>query len=182
MRSFALAALFIPLAALSAEPVDTDSRANVGQPADPALIERFDISVLPTGEGLPKGRGTAREGAKVYATHCAACHGDKGQGSGDFVALVGGKGTLATPKPVLTVGSYWPYSTTLFDYIRRAMPYAAPGSLSADEIYAVSAWVLAENGIIGKDAVMNQQTLPRVTMPNRNGFVPDPRPDVTTVR
>lgn len=179
MRKFALAALCLPLASFAAEHGPIEDRANVGATAERTLIERFDISVLPTGEGLPKGQGTAHEGADIYAVHCAACHGDKGEGRGDYVALVGGRGTLSTARPILTVGSYWPYATTLFDYIRRAMPYAAPGSLTADEIYAVSAWVLAENGIISKSAVMNQQTLPRVRMPNRDGFVPDSRPDVS---
>ncbi len=179
MRKFALAALLMPLASFAAEPSAIEDRANVGIPAERALIERFDISVLPTGEGLPNGQGTARQGADIYAVHCAACHGDKGEGRADYVALVGGRGTLSTAQPTLTVGSYWPYATTLFDYIRRAMPYAAPGSLTADEIYAVSAWVLAENGIIGKSAVMNQKTLPKVRMPNRDGFVPDSRPDTS---
>jgi cytochrome c len=155
-------------------------RYDLGQPLTADQTAAIDISVLPNGDGLPKGKGTAREGAKVYATHCAACHGDQGEGRGDFAALVGGRATLAANQPMLTVGSYWPIATTVFDYIRRAMPYNTPGVLTADEVYAVTAWILEKNDILSADAVLDRRTLPRVRMPNRDGFVPDPRPDVTT--
>ena len=135
-------------------------------------IARFDISIPPSGAGLPAGSGTAKQGAAVYAAKCLACHGEKGAGK-PADALVGGIGSLATARPVRTVGSYWPYATTLFDYTRRAMPITAPLSLSDDEVYAVSAYVLFLNGIVGEDAVMNAQTLPQVKMPNRDGFVSD---------
>ena len=151
---------------------------NVGEPLNPDQIASIDISVLPDGAGLPTGKGTAREGAKVYATHCAACHGENGEGRGDYAALVGGRGTLSSNQPVLTVGSYWPTATTLFDYIRRAMPYNTPGILAADEIYAVSAWILEKNEILRPGTVLDQRNLPAVRMPNRDGFVSDPRPDV----
>lgn len=155
-------------------------RYDLGQPLTADQTAAIDISALPNGEGLPKGKGTAREGARVYATHCAACHGDKGEGRGDFAALVGGRGTLSTSQPVLTVGSYWPTATTVFDYVRRAMPYNTPGVLTTDEVYAVTAWILEKNDILPVGAVLDRRTLPKVRMPNREGFVPDPRPDVTT--
>jgi len=135
-------------------------------------IARWDISIPPSGAGLPAGSGTAKQGAAVYGAKCLACHGEKGAGKPADV-LVGGIGSLATARPVRTVGSYWPYATTLFDYVRRAMPITNPLSLSDDEVYAVSAYVLFLNGIVGEDAVMNAQTLPQVKMPNRDGFVSD---------
>ena len=152
------------------------TRYEVGTPLTSEQIATLNISVLPNGEGLPEGRGTAREGAKVYATHCAACHGDQGEGRGDFVALVGGRGTLSSNQPVLTVGSYWPTATTVFDYIRRAMPYNTPGVLTTNEVYAVTAWILEKNEILPQGTVLDRQALPKVRMPNKDGFVPDPRP------
>lgn len=148
-----------------------------GKPATEAEIAAVNIDVAPTGEGLPPGQGTAEEGAKVYAAKCAACHGPTGT-EGPMPRLVGGQGTLTTDHPVKTVGSYWPYATTLYDYIDRAMPYSAPQSLTPGEVYAVVAWLLAQNGIIPPNTVMDARTLPTVRMPNRDGFVPDPRPDV----
>ncbi len=138
-------------------------------------IARWDISIPPSGAGLPAGSGTAKQGATVYGAKCLACHGEKGAGKPADV-LVGGIGSLATARPVRTVGSYWPYATTLFDYVRRAMPITNPLSLSDDEVYAVSAYVLFLNGIVGEDAVMNAQTLPQVKMPNRDGFVSERPP------
>ena len=146
--------------------------ARFGEPVSAAELARFDISIAPSGEGLPLGSGTARDGAKVYEQHCIACHGAKGGGK-PADALAGGIGSLATNKPLRTVGSYWPYTTTLFDYVRRAMPLNNPLSLSDDEVYAVSAYVLFLNGIVSDDAVMNAQTLPQVKMPNREGFISD---------
>jgi mono/diheme cytochrome c family protein len=146
-----------------------------GQPIAPADIAPWDISTDPDGAGLPAGSGTAIQGEAVYAAKCQACHGEKGTG-GPYDALVGGSGSLAAGKsPVKTVGSYWPYATTLFDYIRRAMPFPETKSLTNDEIYAVSAYILNLNGIVGTDEVVDAQSLPRVKMPNRNGFVPFPR-------
>lgn len=171
-----------PLLALLALAAPAAARYDIGRPATPEEIAGWDIDVLPDGSGLPPGKGSVREGEKVYAETCAACHGAKGEGK-PMDRLVGGQGTLATAKPIQTVGSYWPYATTLFDYIRRAMPFSAPQSLTADEIYAVSAYLLYLNGVIGEDAVMDATTLPRVQMPNRNGFIsPDPRPDVEDKR
>ena len=149
----------------------------LGRQATEAEMRAWDRDVSPTGEGLPAGKGTAQEGARVFSAKCSSCHGATGT-EGPAPRLVGGQGTLATKNPVKTVGSYWPYATTLYDYIRRAMPFTAPQSLTPDEVYAVAAWILAQNGIIKNDAVMDAQTLPNVRMPNRDGFVPDPRPDV----
>ena len=146
-----------------------------GQPVTPADIAPWDISIGPDGAGLPAGRGSAKQGEAVYAAKCQACHGEKGAGRPNDT-LVGGAGTLAPGKaPVKTVGSYWPYATTLFDYVRRAMPWDRPKSLSDDEVYAVAAYVLYLNGIIGQDAALDAQSLPKVKMPNRDGFTPFPR-------
>jgi mono/diheme cytochrome c family protein len=142
----------------------------IGRTATPQEIRAVDISIPPSGAGLPAGSGDAKQGASVYATKCQACHGEKGAGK-PADALVGGIGSLASPKPMRTVGSFWPYATTLFDYTRRAMPLQNPKSLTDDEVYAVSAYILYLNGIIAENAQMNAQTLPQVKMPNRDGFV-----------
>jgi S-disulfanyl-L-cysteine oxidoreductase SoxD len=150
----------------------------LGQPVTLPDMAGWDIDVRADGQGLPAGSGSVRDGLKVYAERCAGCHGDKGEGN-PMDRLVGGTGTLASTKPIRTVGSYWPYATTLFDYIRRAMPFNAPQSLTADEIYAVCAYLMYLNQIVPAEAVMDAETLPKVQMPNRNGFTfPDPRPDV----
>ncbi|GJD75151.1 c-type cytochrome [Methylobacterium goesingense] len=152
-------------------------RLGIGQAATPERLAAWDIDVRADGRGLPPGHGSVRDGAALFGARCAACHGAKGEGGAADV-LVGGQGSLATPKPVRTVGSYWPYATTLFDYIRRAMPFDAPQSLGADETYALSAYVLHLNGLLPEDAVLDAGTLPAVTMPNRHGFTGDARPDI----
>ena len=119
----------------------------VGKLATPEEVHKRDISVAPDGSGLPVGHGTVPQGQHLYQTLCSNCHGDRGQGIGPYPALVGGQGSLASPKPVLTVGSYWPYATTVWDYIHRTMPYQKPGSLSVDETYSVTAFVLFLNEI-----------------------------------
>ncbi|HET7130921.1 MAG TPA: c-type cytochrome [Gammaproteobacteria bacterium] len=144
---------------------------NLGVPATAEQVAGWDVSIAPDGAGLPPGSGTAAHGAAVYAAKCVACHGEKGAGRPND-QLVGGVGTIGTPSPVRTVGSYWPYATTLFDYIRRAMPVVAPQSLSNDEVYALTAYLLSLNGVIDEGAVMNATSLPKVVMPNRNNFVP----------
>ena len=149
----------------------------VGRAPTADELKAWDISYAPNGTGLPEGSGTPAQGKEVYASKCAKCHGGQAQG-GDDAALVGGKGTLASAKPIRTVGSYWPYATTLFDYVHRAMPFKQPGTLTPNQVYAVSAFILNLNGIIGDNEVMDAKTLPQVKMPNRNGFVSDPRPDV----
>src|SRR2546422_9204498 len=143
---------------------------NLGRPATPAQIAGWDISIAPDGAGLPPGRGTAASGAAVYERKCQACHGAKGAGQPND-RLVGGQGTLASKTPVRTIGRYWPYATTVLDYTRRAMPYLQPQSLTNDEVYAVTAYLLHLNGIIGESDEMNPQTLPKVTMPNRDNFI-----------
>jgi len=150
----------------------------IGRTPSPEELRVQDISVAPNGAGLPVGHGSSAEGAALYQSMCMACHGARGEALGDFPALVGGRGSLRTAKPVLTVGSYWPYATTLWDYIRRAMPYLTPGVLSANDVYALTAFVLQMNGVIEPGIILTEKTLPRVEMPNRDGFVADPRPDI----
>lgn len=150
-----------------------------GKPATEEEIAGWDIDVKPDGTGLPPGSGTVEDGKRLFQQYGAAWHGAEGEGTEYAPALVGGMGTLDTDKPVKTVGSYWPYATSVFDFIRRAMPASAPQSLSDDEYYALTAWVLWANGIIEEDQVIDQDTLPQVVMPNSDGFTsPDPRPDV----
>src|SRR5712691_2436362 len=134
------------------------------------------LAQLPT-QGLPVGSGTARRGRPIYVEKCAACHGEKGEDP-KYNLLAGGRGTLTTDKPVLTIGSFWPHAATLWSYINRSQPVDEPGSLTADEVYAVTAYLLHLNGIIGENDTVDAKTLPRVQMPNRDGFVLDPRPDV----
>ena len=159
-----MAALLIAGTAFAAE------TPNLGRPATPAEIGRVDISIAPDGATLPAGSGSVAQGAEVYAQKCLACHGEAGAG-GPMDRLTGGLGTLTTARPVKTVASYWPYATTVFDFIRRAMPPTAPQSLSDDEVYAVTAYLLSVDGIVPKTAVLNARTLPAVRMPNRDGFV-----------
>jgi mono/diheme cytochrome c family protein len=156
---------------------------NFGTTPTAAELSKF-FSYPPDGRGLPAGSGNWEQGKKVYEQKCQVCHGDKLQGvAGMGEALNGGRGTLVNndPKkpPMKTVESYWPYATSVFDFIKRAMPFNAPGSLTDSEVYAATAYVLAQGNIIGKTEVLNAQTLPKVNMPNKDGFVPgDPRPDV----
>ena len=174
-QQFAVIALALA-ASWSAAANDPNNLLNApGRRASPSEITAADITVFPDGSGLPNGRATAREGRLVYGEHCAACHGEMGRGNDNFPALAGGVGSLSGGTPLLTVGSYWPYATTLWDYTRRAMPYPRPGSLTPQEVYAVTAYVLYLNGIVEEDFVLDERTLPRVRMPNRDGFVPDPR-------
>jgi mono/diheme cytochrome c family protein len=154
------------------------ARYAVGRAATAADFARHDYLVGPKGTGLPKGRGTAVEGRAIYTQSCAACHGLRGEGSKDYPPLVGGQGSLNSDDPLPTVGSYWPYATTVWDYVNRAMPYQNPGTLKPDEVYAVTAYVLTINGMVSEAFELNDRTLPAVKMPNREGFVPDPRPDV----
>lgn len=183
LASAGLTTAMVALAAAQAPP----QRFGFGEPAPRDVVAALDIDVRPDGAGLPPGKGTAVEGAKIFLRQCAACHGPKGEG-GQADRLVGAEpkefapfgpeyerwrdGRLDVP---FTIGNYWPYATTLFDYIRRAMPPGAPGTLTADEIYGVVAWLLTQNSIIADNAVMNAETLPRVIMPARKRFVPDDR-------
>jgi S-disulfanyl-L-cysteine oxidoreductase SoxD len=172
-RSMAAGVAVAVLAACAA--TDSGSPApttgpRLGRVATSQEIAAWDISIPPSGAGLPAGSGTAKQGEAVYVAQCQACHGPKGVGK-PADPLVGGIGSLATANPVRTVGSFWPYATTLFDYTRRAMPATKPLSLSSDEVYAVTAYLLYLNGLIAENAEMNAKTLPQVKMPNRDGFI-----------
>ena len=142
----------------------------LGQPITDAEAKAWDLSIGPNGENLPPGRGSVRQGAEVYLQKCQACHAENGAGT-PADKLVGGQGTLNGDQPsVKTVGSYWPYATTLFDYIRRAMPLTEPQSLTDNEVYAVSAYILSLNGIVGRNATLDAKSLPKIQMPNRGNF------------
>lgn len=149
----------------------------VGRPPTPDEVRGLGAAIAPDGAGLPEGSGTVSEGRTVFAARCASCHGPNAEG-GVGAALVGGQGTLATARPLKTVGSFWPQATTVWDYVNRAMPFDQPGLLTPREVYAVVAYILNLNDIVGDAVVMDATSLPRVKMPNRDGFVADPRPDV----
>ncbi len=171
MSTRSLAALALALAVAGCAPGRPAVEGpKLGRAATPAEVAGWDISILPDGSGLPPGSGTSAAGAAVYAEKCQYCHGEKGAGQPND-RLVGGHGTLASRTPVRTVGSYWPYATTVFDYVRRAMPYTNPRTLTADEVYAVTAYLLHLNGIIGERDTMSAATLPKVKMPNRDNFI-----------
>ncbi len=146
----------------------------LGRTPTPAEIAAWDIAIGPPGAELPPGNGTAEAGAELFAQECAMCHGATGR-EGPEAVLVGGQQTLATDEPIRTIGSYWPYATTIFDYVSRAMPLQAPGSLTPDEVYALTAYLLHANGIIERTTRVDAVSLPQVTMPNQRGFVMAPR-------
>ncbi len=176
MRNFLIALLALGVS-LCATCALAQTPYGIGRVATPAEVAGWNIDIGRDGSGLPPGSGTVSHGREVFEQQCAACHGDKGQGGiGD--QLAGGQGTLAAAEPVRTVGSYWPYAPTLFDYIRRAMPQNAPQSLSNEDVYAVSAYVLNLNGLLPADAALDAKTLAAIKMPNHDKFVGDPRPDV----
>jgi cytochrome c len=171
IAAFAVVALAFATSARAQSPY------GIGRAATPAEIAGWNIDIDRYGNNLPPGSGSVRHGREVFDQQCAACHGAKGEGGvGD--RLVGGQGTLTTLDPVKTVGSYWPYAPTLFDYIRRAMPQNAPESLSNDDVYAVSAYILNLNGLLPAEATLDAKALSAIKMPNRNMFVGDQRPDV----
>jgi len=179
-----MCAVVAPLASSHAQgqPTPPPPTFGIGRAATAEEIAARDIDVGSDGAGLPPGRGTAAEGAAIYAARCASCHGKTGtEGPNDV--LVGrhtAPGFKFSQDPALrrTIGSYWPYATTVWDYINRSMPYQSPGTLKPDEVYAVTAYLLALNGVVPEFFELNERTLPEVKMPNRDGFVPDPRPDV----
>ena len=164
---FAAAALLLGLCAANAA-----DAPRFGQPITGAEIAPWDISIAPDGAGLPPGSGPPAQGAAVYAERgCAACHGDKGAGGMSGPLVGGGPLDLKDRDPVKLIGNYWPYATTIFDFTRRAMPWQAPKTLTDNEVYALTAYILALNKIIGENDVMNAETLPKVRMPNRDGFI-----------
>jgi mono/diheme cytochrome c family protein len=147
-----------------------------GRAPTAAEIKGWAISVRPDGQGLPPGKGNVNDGANIYAEQCAACHGTFGEGEGRYPKLSGG--SLKGERPEPTVGSYWPFATTLFDYVNSAMPFPAPHTLTADQVYAITAYILNLNNLVGNDFVANAETLPKVKMPNHDHFIwTDPRPD-----
>ncbi|MGH9660190.1 MAG: c-type cytochrome [Bryobacteraceae bacterium] len=164
------------LSALLAALLAQSPKYGVGRAPSAAEIESLGASAMPDGTGLPPGSGTAAKGREVYERRCAKCHGGKAEG-GDDAALVGGAGSLKTPKPLKTVTSFWPHATTVWDYVNRSMPFNQPGTLTPDQVYAVTAYILHLGGIVGESDVLDAKTLPKVNMPNRNGFTSDPRPD-----
>lgn len=149
----------------------------VGRPPTPEEIRALGSAIAPDGEGLPDGSGTVAAGREVFAAQCSRCHGPNGEG-GVGATLVGGQGTLRSARPLKTVGSYWPYATTLWDYINRAMPFDQPGLLKPPDVYAAVAYILNLNDIIRENQVIDARSLPKIVMPNRDGFIPDPRPKV----
>ncbi|ETW93857.1 MAG: hypothetical protein ETSY1_37400, partial [Candidatus Entotheonella factor] len=155
-------------------------RYGLGTMATPEQIAGWDIDIRPDGQGLPPGEGTFEEGEAIFLERCASCHGEFGEAFGRYPVLVGGEESLTSQDPVKTIGSYWPYATTVFDYVRRAMPFGAAQTLTDDETYAVTAFLLNMNDIIEEDFVLNQDNLPTIQMPNHDGFIVDGRPDVPT--
>jgi len=177
-KLFLLALCFGACGAMRAQ-TNSGKHAGLGRPASAEELKQRDITTLPNGAGLPDGKGTVAQGEAVYRDKCASCHGPNGEGvPPQGTQLVGGVGSLASENPVRTVGSYWPYATSVWDYIHRAMPLNQPGSLSADDTYAVTSFLLNRNKIIEASEIMDKESLPKVRMPNRDGFIPDARPDV----
>ena len=154
----------------------------VGTAATPEQIAAWDIDIRPDGMGLPVGSGSVEDGEFLYEEQCAECHGSFGEGVGRYPVLAGGEGTLTEERPERTVGSYWPYTSTLFDYIYRAMPFTQPESLTVDETYAITAYVLYLNDLIEDDMILDQTNTATIRLPNEGNFVPDPRPDVANER
>jgi len=150
--------------------VSSAETPHFGKPIDEASIAYWDISILPDGTGLPKGSGTSSQGAPIFAEKCSACHGDNGKG-GVANAVVEERKIEGISASQKTIKNFWPYATTIFDFIRRAMPFSQPRSLSDDEVYALTAYILAENKLIDPKDVMNAETLPKVKMPNRDNFI-----------
>ena len=147
----------------------------LGRVALPAEIAAWSIAVRPDGQGLPPGKGAVKDGEKIYLERCGACHGEFGEGAGNFPVLVGGEGTLNKDAPVKSIGSYWPYLSTAYDYIRRAMPFGDAQSLTADETYAIVAFLMNQNNLVGDDFVLSKENFPTVKMPNAAGFYEDDR-------
>ena len=183
MRTFSLAVV-AALALVWSTDVQAEGRKfpSLGKAATAAQIKAWDIDVRPDGLGAPEGSGTADKGEKIYIARCAACHGDFGEGGGRYPVLVGGHDTLKDDRPEKTIGSYWPYASTLFDYIKRAMPFGEAQTLTDDETYAITAFLLSMNDVIDSDFVLDASTIGKIEMPNAKNFFDDPRPDSQTVK
>jgi mono/diheme cytochrome c family protein len=169
---FNLLAPLVALAACVSAAAQTPDYKNVGRTPTAQEVQAFDIAIGTDGKELPPGSGKSKTGARLFQQKCAACHGENQEGSSQAPALVGGKGTLTSMTPKMTAGSYWPFATTIFDYIRRAMPRYQEGSLKVDEVYSLTAFILYRNEIIKEDDVIDAATLPKIKMPNRDGFIP----------
>ena len=181
-RSLRAGLALVSLAMLGAgELAGQTSRTGLGRLVTPSELETWGAIIGPDGGGLPSGQATAAEGRDLYQGRCAGCHGLTGW-EGPDARLAGGRGSLAGDQPRKTVGSYWPAATTLWDYVNRAMPFNQPGSLTSDEVYAAVAYVLFLNGLVDEQDLVNADTLPRIEMPNRGGFVADPRPDIVATQ
>jgi len=155
---------------------------NVGRAPTPDEIRAWDTAVGPAGKELPPGNGTAKEGAEIFAEKCVVCHGTAGEGSQMAPRLVGGRGTLTSPQPVLTIGSYWAFATTIFDFIYKAMPRGQEGSLKSGQAYALTAFLLYKNEIIKETDIIDAKTLPAIKMPNREGFIPPQLEDIHDIK
>jgi S-disulfanyl-L-cysteine oxidoreductase SoxD len=183
MRShkFAGALALLLFSSLALESADAQSKSptpRFGKPITEADIAAWNIDIRTSdGRGLPTGKGSVAEGKALYAAQCVACHGDGAKGGSMYGTMVGGIGSFTTNTRVLTPGSMYPYAPILFDYVRRTMPMTAPQSLNNDQVYALAAYILNLNGLVPDNAVMDAESLPKVMMPNRNGFIPDDRPD-----
>ena len=151
----------------------------IGQAATDAEIAGWDIDIRPDGRGLPPGSGSVEDGEMMYEEECASCHGSFGEGVGRYPVLAGGEGTLTDERPEKTVGSFWPYASTLWDYINRAMPFPQPQSMSVEEVYAITAYVLYLNDLVEDDFVLTADNLASIEMPNKDGFFFDDRPDTS---
>ena len=180
--SYRLLAALAVLAAPAAAWAQAPNYKGVGRAPTQDEIRAWDDAIGPAGKELPPGTGNAKDGAEIFANKCSQCHGPDGEGSPMGPRLVGGKGTLKSAQPVLTVGSYWPFATTIYDYIRKAMPRGQEGSLKSDELYSLTAFLLFKNDIVKETDVIDGKTLPKVQMPNRNGFIPQQLEDIHDIK
>ncbi|WP_267177762.1 c-type cytochrome [Sneathiella aquimaris] len=172
----ALCVLFISLGTTASA-----DKLGIGRAALPEEIAIWNIDVRPDGQGLPMGSGTVTEGESVFTEKCASCHGEFGEGNGRWPVLAGGQGTLKSNNPVKTIGSYWPYLSTLFDYIQRAMPFGEAQTLTVDETYSLVAYLLYLNDLMDDDGTLSDENFTDFRLPNEVNFRMDPRPDVATV-
>lgn len=176
-RSLKSAALVLALAVAGSMPASA-GKLGLGTPATSEEVAGWDIDVRPDGQGLPEGRGTVAEGEAIFSEQCAACHGDFGEGAGRWPVLAGGAGSLSSHDPVKTIGSYWPYLSTVYDYVYRAMPFGNAQSLSPDETYAIVAYLLYLNDVVtDEEFELSKENFSSIKMPNEGGFIDDTRPE-----
>ncbi|MEM7496634.1 MAG: cytochrome c [Pseudomonadota bacterium] len=183
MSRFPEAALGLAAALALAAPVPALADGyGLGREATPAEIAAWDIDVRPDGQGLPEGSGDVLTGEEIFAEQCAHCHGDFGEGVDRWPVLAGGQGTLTHDRPVKTIGSYWPYLSTVYDYINRAMPFGYAQSLAPDDVYAITAYLLYMNDVVTDDEfVLSHENFAELSLPNEENFVEDPRPDIPNI-